>query len=63
MSTQLDLLARDGAVHVVFSEDLTAAQYDELQNGVRAAETKAELVAAVTFLGIKWGIRVETPDA
>ena len=54
METGLQLLMRDGAVHIAFNPRLTADQYAELMTLVEAAVTKAELRDAILAAVERW---------
>jgi hypothetical protein len=55
METGLQLLMRDGAVHLAFNPRLDAEQYAELLLLVEASSTKDELRHAVRQAAQRWG--------
>jgi hypothetical protein len=62
MQTALQLLTRDGAIHVAFSPRLSAEQYAELMILVEATDTKDELSDALRSAALQWGKELEIED-
>jgi hypothetical protein len=58
METALQLLMRDGAVHVRFRPRLTAAQYADLASLIEGPDTKQALCQAVEEWAKKHGVLV-----
>ncbi len=62
MESALDLLTRDGAIHVAFRPRLTADQYAELMKVVAEPATKAALRKALEEAAERWDRRIEVAE-
>jgi len=56
METGLQLLMRDGAVHVTFRPRLTPEQYAEFSRILEIASTRDELCKAGKEAAARWGL-------
>jgi len=62
METALQLLTRDGSLHIRFHPKLTPAQYAELYEVANEPTNKLELEEVVEALAARWDIKVECSE-